>query len=305
MSAAHATIQSPSAQLRALLESPKLEFAMSAHDAVSARIVEGEGFPAIWASGLSVSTVLGARDSNEVSWSQLVDVVRRIVKVTSIPVLVDGDTGYGNFNNARLLVRELSEAGAAGIAIEDKVFPKTNSFVGDSHQLADVAEFCGKLQACKEAQSDQDFALIARTETLIAGRTVDEAPERANAYRLAGADAVLVHSRCKDADEVLEFARAWDRRSPVVIVPTTYAAVGMDVFRAAGISLAIWGNHTLRAAIKAMRMLCRELRRSQALSAVEGDLASVAEIFAMFDYDELEDAQQRYLPTHSSGEVER
>lgn len=287
---------SPGRRLRALLESPGLEFAMSAHDAVSARIVEGEGFPGIWASGLSVSSVLGARDSNEVSWSQLVEVVRCMADVTTAPILVDGDTGYGNFNNARLLVRQLCQAGAAGVALEDKVFPKTNSFVGDGHELADVDEFCGKLHACRDSCPDEDFVVVARTETLIAGGSVDEAIERSEAYRQAGADAVLIHSRSRDAGEIVDFAHAWGDRLPLVIVPTTYAAAGTDVFRDAGISLAIWGNHTLRAAMRAMQLLCREVRRVSTVTTVEGELATLPELFALFDYSELEEAHERYLP---------
>ncbi|WP_213291224.1 isocitrate lyase/phosphoenolpyruvate mutase family protein, partial [Bradyrhizobium sp. sGM-13] len=98
-----------------------------AHDGLSGAIAERAGFKGLWASGLSIACCLGYRDANEASWSQLVDVVERIVDSTKLPVLVDGDNGFGNFNNARLLARKLSQRGAAGVALEDSCFPKMNS----------------------------------------------------------------------------------------------------------------------------------------------------------------------------------
>ncbi len=114
---------------------------MEAHDGLSARIAERAGFKGLWASGLSIATSLGFRDANEASWSQLVESVERIVDSTELPVLVDGDGGFGNFNNARLLARKLCQAGAAGVSLEDSCFPKMNSLIGDRHPLADIDEF--------------------------------------------------------------------------------------------------------------------------------------------------------------------
>ncbi len=112
------------------------------------------------------------------------------------PILLDGDTGYGNFNNMRRLVRKLEQVGVAGVTIEDKLFPKTNSFLrGEQQPLADIDEFCGKIKAGKDSQADPDFVLVARVEALIAGWGLDEALRRAEAYHRAGADAILIHSR--------------------------------------------------------------------------------------------------------------
>lgn len=188
--------------LRRLLVEPGLGFLMEAHNALSARIVEETGFQAIWASGLSISATLGVRDSNEASWTQVVEVLEFMADATSIPILVDGDTGYGNFNNFRRLVRKLEQRGIAGVCIEDKVFPKTNSFLGDDQELADIEEFCGKIKAGKDAQRDPDFVVVARIEALVANRGLDEALRRAHAFEKAGADALVIHSKRSTADEV-------------------------------------------------------------------------------------------------------
>ncbi len=135
---------------------------MEAHDGLSARIGEEAGFEGICASGLTLSASFGVRDNNELSWTQVVDHVAFTAEACAVPVLLDGDTGYGNFNNMRRLVRELAQVGVAGVVIEDKLFPKTNSFLRSELQpLADIAEFCGKIKAGKDSQHDADFVLIA------------------------------------------------------------------------------------------------------------------------------------------------
>src|SRR5437763_7477515 len=117
------------AQLRALIESDELEFVMEAHNGLAARIVEEAGFKGIWGSGLSVSAALGVRDNNEASWTQVLEVLEFMADASELPILLDGDTGYGNFNNVRRLVRKLEQRGIAGVCLEDKLFPKTNSFI--------------------------------------------------------------------------------------------------------------------------------------------------------------------------------
>src|SRR5690606_36340743 len=146
-----------------MLQSPRLEFLMEAHNGLSARIVEEAGFRGIWASGLSISASLGVRDNNEASWTQVLEVVEFMSDATDIPILLDGDTGYGNFNSMRRLVQKLEQRNVAGVCIEDKIFPKTNSFIrGTSQPLADIEEFAGKIKAGKDAQRDDDFVIVAR-----------------------------------------------------------------------------------------------------------------------------------------------
>ena len=282
--------------LRALLTSPQLEFIMEAHDGLSAKIVEEAGFKGIWASGLTMSAALGVRDSNEASWTQVLEVLEFMADATTIPILVDGDTGYGNFNNVRRVVRKLGQRGIAGICIEDKLFPKTNSFIGDGQPLADIDEFCGKIKAGKDSQADDDFSLVARVEALISGRGMAEALKRAGAYHAAGADAILIHSKQHSADEILTFAAEWGNRCPVVIVPTTYYATPTDDYRAQDISLIIWANHNLRASISAMREVSRRIHRDESLAEIEPAVASVKEVFELAGNQELANAEKRYLP---------
>lgn len=281
---------------RALLSSPELEFIMEAHNGLSAKIAEETGFKGIWASGLSISAALGVRDNNEASWTQVLDVLEFMSDATSVPIMMDGDTGYGNFNNMRRLVRKLEQRGVAAVCIEDKVFPKTNSFLSERQPLADIDEFSGKLKAAKDSQIDDDFCVIARIEALISGYGLEEALKRADAYHAAGADGILIHSKRDTADEILAFKKAWGDRCPVVIVPTMYFDVPTDVFREAGFSMSIWANHNLRASIKAMRDVSEKIFREQSLAGVEHSLPTVKDIFELQNARELDEAEKRYLP---------
>lgn len=135
-------------QLRELMFSMDCTVLMEAHNGLTAKLVEEAGFEAIWGSGLSISAGLGVRDSNEASWTQVLEVLEFMNDATRLPILLDGDTGYGNFNNARRLINKLESRGVAGVCLEDKLFPKTNSLLeGDDirQPLAPIAEFCGKI----------------------------------------------------------------------------------------------------------------------------------------------------------------
>ena len=130
---------SKTAKFRELLSSKELKFICEAHNALSARIAQEAGFKGIWASGLTMSAALGVRDSNEASWTQILDVLEFMSDATAVPILVDADTGYGNFNNVRRLVQKLEQRGVAAVCIEDKQFPKTNSLLdGGRQELADI-----------------------------------------------------------------------------------------------------------------------------------------------------------------------
>jgi phosphoenolpyruvate mutase len=293
--------QSPSmaSLLRAGLTSPELMFLMEAHNGLSTRIVQDAGFAGIWASGLSISASLGVRDSNELSWTQVLDVLEFMVDSARIPILVDGDTGHGNFNNVRRFVSKLSRLGVAGVCIEDKVFPKLNSFIEGPDALADADEFCGRIAAAKDSQADDDFCVIARVEALICGAGMQEALRRAEAYRAAGADGILIHSKRSTADEVIAFAREWQNRCPLVIVPTKYYTTAADVFRAAGFAAVIWANHNLRASLRAMRAVCAQIRGDESIAGVEPQVAPLADVFDIVDTDELLQAELRYGKRHA------
>jgi phosphoenolpyruvate phosphomutase len=285
-----------SAALRRLITSPVTEFLIEAHSGISARIGEEAGFAGIWASGLGISAQCGVRDNNELSWTQVLEVLELMSDATTVLILLDGDTGFGDFNNVRRLVRKLERCGAAGVCIEDKLFPKTNSFIqGERQPLADVDEFCGKIKAAKDSQRDPDFCMVARVEALIAGWGVDEAIRRAEAYQAAGADAI------RSTASGVTPTRSWSSRGagrqlPLVIVPTTYYGTPTEVFRRAGVSVVIWANHLIRASVAAMQRSARLIHDAESLVEVEGQIAPVAEIFRLQGSDELLAAEKLYAP---------
>jgi phosphoenolpyruvate phosphomutase len=287
-------------RLRRMLLSPELSFLMEAHNGLSAKIAEEAGFEGIWGSGLSISAALGVRDNNEASWTQVLEVVEFMADATKVPILLDGDTGYGNFNSMRRLVRKLEQRGVAGVCIEDKIFPKTNSFIrGDQQPLAEIEEFAGKIKAGKEAQTDDDFVIVARVEAFIAGWGLEEAMKRAEAYRKAGADAILIHSAKREPSEILAFKKEWGDRLPVVIVPTKYYTTPTDVFREHKFSVCIWANHLMRSAMTAMQKTAKQIFQDQHLLNVEDKVVSVAEVFRIQGEDELEQAEKLYLPKNA------
>ena len=278
-----------------MLSSGQTEFILEAHNGLSARIVEEAGFKGIWGSGLALSAQHAVRDNNELSWTQVVDQLEFMTDVTNIPILLDGDTGYGDFNNMRRLVRKLGQIGVAGVCIEDKLFPKTNSFIqGEAQPLEDIQTFCGKIQAGKDSQTEDDFCIVARVEAFIAGWGLDEALKRAEAYHAAGADAILIHSKHSQPDQVLGFAAEWANRCPLVIVPTKYYATPTEVFEEAAISLVIWANHMIRTCISGMQATASNIHATRSLVECEGRIATVSEIFRLQGADELLEAEKRY-----------
>ncbi len=287
--------------LKKLLDSSELEFLMEAHNGLSAGIVENAGFNCIWASGLAISASMGVRDNNELSWTQVLEIVEFMSDAVKIPILLDGDTGYGNYNSMRRLVRKLEQRGVAGVCIEDKLFPKTNSFLGQRQPLADIKEFSGKIRAGKDSQTDDSFCIVARVEAFISGWGLAEALKRAEAYHEAGADAILMHSKRSDFREIETFMQEWGNRGPVVIVPTKYFQTPTRAFRDSGISVVIWANHLLRSAITAMKNTAAQIYNSESLAQVEHKIASLSDIFELQKCNELLEAEKKYLPQGNGG----
>lgn len=291
------TVMKKTTRLRGLLTRSGVDFLMEAHNGLSAKIVEEAGFEGIWGSGLSLSAMMGVRDNNELSWTQVLEIVETMSDATSIPILLDGDTGYGNFNNMRRLVRKLEQREVAGVCIEDKLFPKTNSFLrGTTQKLADIEEFTGKIKAAKDTQRDDDFVLVARVEALIAGLGQGEALKRAEAYRQAGADAIFIHSKTDNPDQVFEFLTEWDNRHPIVIVPTTYYQPPMSLYEGRGINLIIWANHLLRASIKNMQLVAKTIQQEGDIAGIGQMIAPLSEVFRIQGDAELKSAEKKYLP---------
>lgn len=269
---------------------------MEAHNGLSAKLVEEAGFQAIWASGLTMSASLGLRDCNEASWTQVTDILEYMNNATHLPIMVGGDTGYGNFNSVRNLVKKLCQLDIAALCLEDKIFPKTNSLISRNQTLEDINEFCGKIKAGKDSQTCPDFSIIARVEALIAGMGMAEALKRAEAYYVAGADEILIHSQKSNAEEILEFAKLWHDRCPLIIVPTTYYRTPTKVFQDAKISMIIWANHALRASIQAMRKVMKQIKEEETLLNIEHRISMINDIFEITNEKELQQAEKKYLP---------
>ena len=293
----HTTIAKKTSQFRSLLNSPKLEFLLEAHNGISAKIAEESGFKGLWAGGLAIAAQYGVRDSNEASWTQVLEVLEFMSDATSIPIMLDGDTGYGNFNNVRRLVQKLEQRGIAAVCIEDKLYPKTNSFIdGNKQELANIDEFCSRIKAGKDAQKDDEFSIITRVEAFIAGWGLDEAIKRAEAYRQAGSDGILIHSSKSEPSEIIAFKNEWGDRLPVIIVPTKYYSTPTEIFSQVGISIAIWANHMIRSSIESMQQTAASIIQKKSVVALEDKIASVSEIFRLQGVSELLEAEEMYLP---------
>jgi phosphoenolpyruvate phosphomutase len=275
------TFMSKRLRLRELLRRGTVARAVGAHDALTAKLVEEAGFEAVWVSSFELSASRGVPDANLVTMSEYLDIAENIDASVAIPVLADCDTGFGGPLNVACAVRRYERRGIAGICVEDKVFPKINSYAAIRQDLVSIKEFTEKIVAAKEQQSSPDFVFVARTEALIAGLGIAEALERAYAYAEVGADAILVHSKSTRPDQIFEFAAQWDASVPLIAVPTSYADVDEKALTANGIGLVIYANHTLRAAVRAVRETLAELGRAGCAAAIDTRIAGMAEVFAL------------------------
>lgn len=279
-----------------VLNKNKVSYALEAHNAASAKIVQESNFDAIWASGFTLSASLGHRDCNELSWTNLCDQFEYMTDCTSIPIIVDGDTGFGNFNNVRMLIKKLEKIKVSGVVLEDKIFPKTNSFIEKDQPLISIEEFQGKIRAAKDTQINPNFAVIARTEAFIVGKGLQAALDRAYAYEEAGADAILVHSKKSTIEEIEMFCLHWKGVLPLVIIPTTYWNTQPELYEKLGVSLVIFANHLFRSSLLAMRNTAKQIYKQKSTAILEGRISSLNEIFDLVDEQELRILESKYLP---------
>ena len=275
-----------STRLRQLLAGPELVRAAGAHDGLGAALAEEAGFEAVWASGLGLSAARALPDASVLSMSETLHAAAAMHRACGLPIVADCDTGFGGLLNVAHMTREFEAAGIAAVCIEDKVFPKVNSFADHAQPLATVADFCARIEVAKSVQQTPDFMVVARTETYIAGLDTAEAVRRAEAYVDAGADALLVHSKSAGPEQIEDFLAHWDRPVPVVAVPTTYASWPAAAARDAGISMMIYANQGLRATVTAVRAVLESIIVEGSSASVEPRLASVKDVFALQKLDE-------------------
>jgi phosphoenolpyruvate phosphomutase len=272
--------------LRRRLAEPSVIRVAGAHDALSALVAEEVGFDAVWASSLAISAARGLPDMSLLSMTDYLQAAGYIDDVCGLPVIADCDTGFGNTLNVAYMVRQYEAAGIAAVCIEDKVFPKRNSFVETDQLLESATVFARKIEIAKQTQRDDDFLVIARTEALIAGAGIDEALCRAHGYVDAGADAILMHSKSREPDEIVAFLEQWEGRAPVVVVPTTYYSWHVSDAAKAGVAVVIYANQALRAAVCSMRNALHQVLDAGSSVPIEKEIAPMADIFRLQRVDE-------------------
>ena len=284
-------------RLKDRLASGELITLMSAHNPLSARLAEEAGFDGIWASGFELSAAYGVPDASLLSLTQHLDMTRAIIEQTSIPMVADIDTGYGNAINVGHVVTAYARAGSAAVVMEDKLFPKDTSLLaGGRQELVRIEEFQGKIEAARGAGKAHELLVIARTEALIADLGLDEALKRGTAYAEAGADLLLVHSKRKTPDEIVAFTERWQGKIPLTIVPTAYPDLTEPKVRALGkIKIVIYANHAIRAAVGAMRETFAQIRRDGGIHQVDKQIASVEDIFELQRVSAMKAAEKTYL----------
>jgi phosphoenolpyruvate phosphomutase len=289
-------------KLRALMARPGPIVIIGAHSGLSGKIGEEAGFDGLWASGFEISASYAVPDANILTMAENLHAARMMNDVTDLPVVADCDNGYGNAINVIRCVEEYERAGVAAICIEDNIFPKRCSFyAGVKRELSTVEEHAGKIRAAKATQKDKDFVVIARTEALIAGWGMEEALRRGRAYADAGADMVLIHSKSKSPDEVLSFARQWDRPAPLVCVPTIYKSTKVETLHEAGFKLIIFANHAVRSSIKAMTETLQTLRREMFTGSVEDRVVPLERVYALIGVDKMKEEEGAFMPSESPG----
>lgn len=288
---------SKGARLNRVIATNALAHVMAAHSPLSAQLVEEAGFDGIWASGFELSALYGLADVSLISMTQHLDMVRAMGEQSSLPIIADIDTGFGNAINVIYAIQQYERAGAAAVVIEDKTFPKVTSLVADGRQdLLRLEEFQGKIRAAIATRSSPDFLIIARTEALIAGLGEEEALKRASAYEAAGANMILVHSKQKTPDEVESFVRNWTGKVPIVIVPTAYPEMNEERIKALGkIGIVIYGNHAIRASVTAMQDVFSRILKDRGIQAVNKDIVSVEEIFRLQKMDQVKTNEKLFL----------
>ncbi|KMP11646.1 phosphoenolpyruvate mutase [Candidatus Nitromaritima sp. SCGC AAA799-C22] len=299
-------------KLKALLKEGKTVRVMEAHNGLSGIIannarVEGQSeelpiereFDAIWESSLTDSASKGHPDIEVVSFDSRLQTIQEILAVTHKPMIVDGDTG-GDANNFEYMVSKLERAGVSAVIIEDKVFPKRNSLeAGVQQTLQEPEVFAQKIKRGKTVQISDEFMIVARLESLIAGKSVDDALHRARIYLEAGVDGIMIHSKSKTPGQILEFAERYKKLTeelkqdkPLVCVPTTYNTLTEDELRSAGFRIIIYANHLLRGAYKTMKEVARTILLNQRSFEADPACAPVRDIFKTVGFLDVKEKDQ-------------
>jgi phosphoenolpyruvate mutase len=268
---------------------------LEAHNGLSGLIVENTSFTdeqgmvnefdAMWISSLTDSMAKGKPDIEAVDLTSRLQTLHDILEVTTKPVIFDGDTG-GKTEHFVFAVRSLERLGVSAIVIEDKVGLKRNSLLEDqsSQEQESISNFCDKIKAGKKACVTKDLMIIARIESLVLGRTVDDAIERAEAYIASGVDGIMIHSKAKGGKDILEFAeryRPFGKGIPLVSVPTAYNEITWQQLRDAGFNIVVYANHLLRSAYPSMLETAQSILKHNRSKEIEEKLVSIQDLLKL------------------------
>ena len=264
---------------------------IEAHNGITGLIVENifskrDGvkveFDGMWLSSLTDSTAKGKPDTETVDVTARLHTLNDIIEVTTKPIIYDGDTG-GRTEHFAFTVRTLERLGVSAVIIEDKTGLKKNSLFGtDVDQTQESIEnFCEKINTGKRSRVTEDFMIIARIESLILKAGLEDALQRAEAYINAGADGIMIHSKEKSPDEILEFCREYEKfesKVPLIAVPSSYSSIYESELEKAGVSIVIYANHLLRSAYPAMIETAKSILENGRSYETDNNMMSINEI---------------------------
>lgn len=283
-------------RLRQLIELCPIVKTIEVHSGLTGLIAEktvvahnGEldQFDAMWISSLCDSTAKGKPDIELVDMTSRYRTIDDVMEVTTKPIIFDGDTG-GLTEHFLYTVRTLERMGVSAVIIEDKTGLKKNSLFGNEvAQTQDTIEnFCEKIRSAKEVQLTDDFMIIARIESLILEQGMEDAMNRARAYVKAGADGIMIHSRKKEPDEILEFCdlfRAEDQKTPIVVVPSSFNSITEDELAAHGVNICIYANQLTRSAFPAMEQTAKDILKYHRAQEVDERLMPIKDIISLIE----------------------
>lgn len=284
-------------RLRQLIEMTPVVKVMEAHSGLTGLIVEKtvieedngrlDQFDAMWISSLCDSTAKGKPDIELVDMTSRFRTIEDITEVTTKPIIFDGDTG-GLTEHFVYTVRSLERLGVSAVIIEDKKGLKKNSLFGtDAGQTqTSIEEFSAKITAGKKAQLTDDFMIIARIESLILEKGMEDALKRAEAFVKAGADGIMIHSCQKDPAEILEFCdkfRAGDKLTPIVVVPSSFNVITRDELAAHGVNIVIYANQLTRSAFPAMQKTAEDILRYHRAKEADDRLMPIKQIITLIE----------------------
>lgn len=284
-------------RLQRILSVKQVAVALEAHNGLSGLIVEETvltqqngsllEFDAIWLSSLTDSFSKGKPDTEAIDFTSRLQTVNEIIEVTTKPIIFDGDTG-GRIDQFPFMVRSLERLGVSAVIIEDKVGQKKNSLIEESshHEQDFIEDFCQKIRAGLASRVTNEFMIIARIESLILGKGMEDALTRAKAYVEAGASGIMIHSKKKVADEVLLFAKAFREFAPgvpLIAVPSTYNNISWDELAKAGFNIVIQANHLLRSAYPSMKRTALSILENKSAAMAENNLISIQDFFKLIE----------------------